>query len=267
MSEVEDGTVVPEETAEAPAPEEVQTDETEESSPSPEDTSAEPEEKPKAKGVQKRIDELTANWRAEQRRAEQLQEALLRQQPSQPETEAPPVTSEKPQADAFNSYEEYIEALTDWKVDQKQSELEEVSARRREADAAAQREQTFQSRAVAFESEHDDFKAVAMNPLLPVSDAMAQAVQSSEAGPQLLYHLGQNPEEAARIHQLPPVAAAMEMGRLEAVLTATQPNRQTSAPNPIEPLEGGQGTVNKDPDKMTMAEWQAWRKETMGKNS
>ena len=84
---------------------------------------------------------------------------------------------------------------------------------------------------------YDDFEQVAYNPNLPVTDYMAQAIQASDIGPEVIYHLGSNPKEAQRIANLPPILQAKEIGRLEAKLVADPPTKRTStAPAPLAPV-------------------------------
>lgn len=234
------------------------------------ETPADHDEAPKPRGVQKRLDELTANWRAAERREEELRRVIAQlaqqQQPPQPQPIAQPQPSvnAKPVLEDFNSYEEFTEALTDWKATQTvQSVLQQREAA--EAAARAQREQaeraqTWQQRASEASTKFADFHSVALNPDLPVSPAMADVIQSVENGPDVLYHLGKNPAEAARIAALPPTQAAFALGSLAASLKT--PARQTPkpVPQPINPLAGGNAAPTTDPDQMEVGDWVAWRR-------
>ena len=65
---------------------------------------------------------------------------------------------------------------------------------------------------------------------------MAQSIQSSDVGPDLLYWLGTNPKEADRISRLNPILQAKEIGKIEAGLASNPPVKKTStAPAPIAP--------------------------------
>lgn len=99
--------------------------------------------------------------------------------------------------------------------------------------------------------------AVASNPQI-VSPQLSVMVLESEAPVDLAYHLGKNPELARQLSAMHPIAAARELGRLEASLSRPQAKTQTSAPPPISPVKGT-GTATKNPDDMTAAEWRAWR--------
>ena len=92
---------------------------------------------------------------------------------------------------------------------------------------------------------------------------MAQAIQASDIGPEVIYFLGSNPKEAARISRLPPVLQAKEIGKIEANLASSPPVKKTSsAPAPIAPVAarttGGASYDTTDPRSlktMTTSEW------------
>lgn len=237
-------------------------------------TEASEEDQPKKRGgVQKRLDELTANWREEQRRAQRLEtlleSALAQKAPEQPKEEPKPIATE-PKAEDFDTYDQYVTALADHRAEQKVAEaLARIEQDREKAEAARQKqeiERTFQQRVDAFRSTAPDFDEVAFNPSLPVTDVMADAINSSENGPQVLYWLGKNPAEAERIASLNnPIAVGREIGRVEVKLTLPEPRNKTSAPPPISPMDSGGGAVAPDPEKMTTDEWLAWRNKQIGR--
>ena len=231
---------------------------------------ADHDEAPKPRGVQKRLDELTANWRAAERREEELRRVIAQlaqqQQPPQPQPIAQPQQSvnAKPVLEDFTSYEEFTEALTDWKATQtvqsvlQQREAAEVAARvQREQ---AERAQTWQQRASEASTKFADFQMVALNPELPVSPAMAEVIQSVENGPDVLYHLGKNPAEAARIAALSPSQAAFALGSLAAALQPPPRPTPKPVPQPINPLAGGNAAPSIDPDKLSTEQWLVMRR-------
>jgi hypothetical protein len=240
---------------EGQGPSETVEDVVEDSQPSQDEPPVEPE-KPKAKGVQKRLDELTALRRDAERDRDYWREMATRQKEPEPEPKVAP--QGKPELDTYGSYDEYVEALADWKFDQRMQAERSREQEQQLEQTRAQQVQTFQQRAQSVREAHDDFDEVVGNRSLPISEAMAETAYASEKGPELLYYLGQHPREAARIYALSPYAQAMEMGKLEVAIS--QPSRtQTSAPDPIEPVSGVGGPQSVDPDKMTTAEWVQWR--------
>ena len=107
-------------------------------------------------------------------------------------------------------------------------------------------------------AKYTDFAAVAQNPSLPVSNDMAHLIKTSDSGPDVLYHLGQNPALAAQIAQMPPIEAARAIGRIEALINTPKSRTSSSAPPPITPVKGGAGAMP-DPSKMSQSEYRKWR--------
>ncbi len=73
----------------------------------------------------------------------------------------------------------------------------------------------------------------------PVSDVLKQLLLESEKGPLLQYHFAKNASDLRRINALPPLAAAREVGRLEARLSLAKPSTATNAPPPVTAPKGG----------------------------
>jgi len=106
-------------------------------------------------------------------------------------------------------------------------------------------------------ADFDEKLAVATRPDV-VSPALADLVLESDVAPDLTYHLGANPDLARRLSSMNPVAAARELGRIEASLSTPKPKLQSSAPAPITPVNGT-GSPSKSIDTMTMDEYRAAR--------
>jgi len=86
--------------------------------------------------------------------------------------------------------------------------------------------------------------------------AFLQTVAELPEAHKLLHHLGNNPDEAARINSLPPVKMAIELAKIEAKITTMQAKPTSKAPPPITPVTGT-GGANSDlasPD-MSMEEF------------
>jgi hypothetical protein len=144
---------------------------------------------------------------------------------AQPVVQAAPVVPEQ-----FASTEEYADALAYQKAEQILSQREQQKQQSEVLEQYHDREEEARAKYV-------DFEQVAYNPNLPITTSMAQAIQFSEIGPELAYHLGANPKEAERISRLQPILQAKEIGKLEAKLAADPPVKKTSnAPSPISPV-------------------------------
>jgi hypothetical protein len=115
---------------------------------------------------------------------------------------------------------------------------EKMLEQREQAKQNADLLETYHDREEEARAKYDDFEQVAYNPRLTVTDAMAQAIQAADNGPDIAYHLGSNPKEAERIARLSPLLQAREIGKIEAKLDAAPPaiKQTTRAPQPINPV-------------------------------
>lgn len=120
-------------------------------------------------------------------------------------------------------------------------------------------QQVFDARATITRERYADYDTVIGNPNLAITTSMAEVIMDSETGPELAYHLGKNPAEAARIASLPAIRQAAELGRLEAKLTAPK-SLPKQPPAPVQPVGGNASGGSLDPAKMSMAEYAAARK-------
>jgi len=194
--------------------------------------------------IGKRLAREQRKWEREQ--AQRFADVQARQQPF-PNPPAP---------DDFQSADAYAEALAERKA-------QEIVARRDAAGQQAQFLSSYHEKEDGARDRYDDFEQVAYNPSLPVTDVMAQTIQASDNGPDIIYHLGTNPKESARIAALPQFLQAKEIGRLEAKLAATPPVKRTStAPAPINPVAARQNgapaydtTDPRSMKSMSTSEW------------
>lgn len=211
---------------------EAQAEEVQETAAEPEaqETAAEDEghEEPKKKSGSQRAREKAARLEAEN---EALRRLLLQNQPKE---EARQVQEDpgKPKAENYNSHEEWVEALADWKTEQKLAQRE------------AQREQERRSREWATKADqarakYEDFDE-ALNDAPAPPRHVAAVLNDSPLGAELAYHLATHPDTYRRITSLEPFAAVRELGRLEAGLESPKkpeaPKPQTKAPRPPAPV-------------------------------
>lgn len=196
------------------------------------------------RGFKKRIDKLTSKLSAAKQDAEFWRNEALKAKTSttaEP-TQVKKADPTKPKEDDFETHADYIEALTDWKVDKKATEQ---SVKQKEDDfknGHQKRVDTHMARVKVFAEKHEDFEEV-MDEFddYVVSPTIEATILDSENGPQLLYALAKNREELDRINALPALAAARELGKFEAKFvtessTKTTEIKTTKAPKPIKPL-------------------------------
>lgn len=187
-------------------------------------------------GVQKRIDEVTRKRREAERRAERAEREL----------------AELKGRDLSNlDWEDQIAEKT-------YSRSQEAQIKNDRQAVQELTQEAYQARAEVAATKYPDYHTVVGNPALPITPAMAEAIMDSDYGPEVAYHLGKNPNEAARIANLNPVSQARELGRLEALVSQPRQVKQPAAA-PVNPVGARAAATQKDPSKMTMAEYAAWR--------
>jgi hypothetical protein len=250
-----------------PEPAEPETDE------DPEELEAKPDEDtkpPKKKGgFQKKIVKL------EQEKEYWRQEALRSQSNTpQAKIETPKDLSLRPKATDFANHDDYVEALVDWKAEQK---ITAIQTKSRQDDAKAQiqtRFNTHSERVESFKETHEDFDEALENvSTVPMSIAVQESIIDSDHGPEMMYALANDPKEFKRICSLPPLQAAREMGRLESkfVKTATpsSDNKTTRAPKPVTPVRtrGASATKDLNDPNLSYEDFKRLRTEQIKQNS
>lgn len=177
---------------------------------------------------------------------------------------------EKPPAESdYTDPLEYVAAKAVWASGQRLNERE-ASVASEAAEAARQRAEeiqraeasviaeSWQGQVIEAKSRYADFEAVALDPSVPISEAMAKMLQTSDVGADVAYFLGQNKAIAAEISKLTPLEAARAIGRIEARVAAPRPRTETNAPAPISPVKG-RAQAQYDPDRMSNEEFRAAR--------
>lgn len=241
-----------------------------------------PKPEPRKSGVDRRIDKLTWEKHEAERRAIaaeakiEAQMELLKQfpnlaQPGKSTDAAAPADDPEPTEENFKgSFEELEEARLSWRVRQEVAKLE---AAREAKSQQLTEEQQRQARAVEGEKRATEFlergekafpgfrQSVAhMADLLDRAPSISGTVLDLPEGPDVLLYLSRKSDEAERIAALPPMRQAVEIGVLaERVRVARAAKKNTNADPPINPLGGSSAPVQKDPEKMSMAEYKAWR--------
>lgn len=231
---------------------------------------------------ERRIGELTYNWRQAERDRDHWRELATRQaqqpKPQSAQTQAQATT--KPSASQFQTTEDYLEALAEWKSDQKLQDWDRKrreEAEKREKDERQQKAaRTFSEREQKARDKYEDYQDVAYSDANPISELMAKAIYASEMGPEVAYFLGKNPDRGLQIAQMTdPSSVALAIGRIEAQIeaaasppapaaTSAPKAAPTAAPPPPKVLSTSAPTQKK-PDDMTTEEWMDWRNSQLRK--
>lgn len=173
--------------------------------------------------------------------------------------------SDEPKRDQFGSYEEFIEARATWRAEKAaeakaQKILDENRQKSEQERTKGEHEKLTRAWNAQVEKARDeleDFDEVCAESEAVVTPKMSEAILESDKGAMIAYYLAKNPGEADRISKLAPSKQVAAIVALEDKVTkpAKQPSK---APEPIKPV-GQKAEVEKDPAKMTDAEFAKWR--------
>jgi hypothetical protein len=235
------------------------------------------QEKPKKKGgYQRRVDKLTRQKSELEREVDFWRQKALADQPAaKAEVKAAPDESKKPKAEDFKTHEDWFEAMADWKIDQRDKQREVKAAEEKAKSVFDSTVKTYAEREAEFQNDHDDYdEAKESVAHIPVSIAVNQCIFESEVGPAITYELAKNPKELKRICALPAMAAAREIGKIEARIQKTaeatpkEEIKPSKAPKPIAPVKAAAAAPAKTIfEAQTQGDYERIRREQMAKRN
>jgi len=246
------GEVAPVETEEGQDNGEVKAEETEE-------TPEQVEAKHKSRN-QRRLERAKTRATVAETEARMLREELatLRSKPA--------VTTEdkEPAREDYEDYESFVKATAKYEGRQEarailKAEREANQGKEKQSQAAddyAKVAKAWTDREAAFSKETKDYEEVTTayveDGIEALSPAARRLIVESDAGPAVLYHLGNDSDLAERIAGLSPIKQVAELGRLEAKFSAPA-KKPSNAPPPATPARASK-TVTKDVTKMSIDE-------------
>jgi len=249
----------------------------EESGEENEEVKADSEEKAgkKKSGFQRRVEKLNKRLSVAEQEKEYWRELALKNTQN-PEKTQPAETTQKaqegkPSPDDFETHEDYVEALTDWKLEQREKANQEKEFKTKIQNEFQAKVDAHNERVTKFAEKNADFHDVLEGvDDVKVSSAVQELILGSENGPELMYELAKNREEFARINKLSPLAAAREFGKLEARLAKAsevqKETKTTKAPKPLTPVSAKTSGAGKksifDPD-ISQSEYERLRMEQL----
>lgn len=164
--------------------------------------------------------------------------------------------SGKPIVDNFESYDDFIDALTDWKLQQKDNRDKLELEKRIKAEKLMEID-----RIVAEEQVKDpDFLKKAYIP-----KGLENLVNDSDRFVDLALYFGRNPEIAHKLVYMDPIQAARQIGKLEASfeVNSPRPRTETRAPKTTNKIRGTSSKATKREEDMTTDEWFEARKKSL----
>jgi hypothetical protein len=213
----------------------------------PEGLEGEQQVEPKAEKTftQAEVDAVAQKVRAKERRRVE-REISARQAESKPLVE--------PNRESFSTDGEFDSAKFDYHV---KKTAEEMVQRDREKARIASQQESFSQKVDEFAEEHPDYEDVVLKNDLPINRTMAEFIMEDEVGHKVAYHLGKNPDEAAKISRLTPIKAIEALVELKRELTKKQAPSVSQAPAPISPV-GSTGKSSGMPDPSNTKAYIAW---------
>jgi hypothetical protein len=230
-----------------------------------------PEQPPEPSAREKALQAELTRVRAKNRELE-----AVRQPASAPAAELesqgdfiPPGYPAEPQLNQFDDYDLYNRALVRWEAGRLIATEKHQTAQQQVLEARKAVVNTHEARIEAAKAtKYTDWdEAVAGSAEIRFAEDAISAVMESEQSVDIAYHLFKHPEEVHRINGLSKVQQIKEITRLEDRFKGAQappPKRISQAPTPVNPI-GGNDVHQKDPDKMTDAEWLAYERARVGK--
>lgn len=181
--------------------------------------------------------------------------------------------NKKPDIDDFATDADYMEALTDWKIDQRDMAKKKEALKGKEVPTEAQQSQPNLPQYVseglrdmneAGTLKYDDFSEVINEKSLPFTSDVCAALVMQDKPEDLFYYLAQNPEKLQEIAKKSGFQAAKAVHKLQEDIKNGKTNL-TQAPDPITPIAGTNG--GKIPlDDLLVKDWIKRRNKEKGIN-
>lgn len=220
--------------------------------------------------LEKRFSEITKQREAareearKEREAREALEARLKEVESRSAPqEAPKADNGEPQPNQFTDMYEYAKALTDYQVEKRMSEIEIRKQAEQQQNEKKQVIDSFVKRVEAAKASLPDFDEMVGSADVTVSNEVRDAIWESDVGPQILYHLAENPDIAEKLKSMSVAAANRFIGKLEAQFEPqTKPVvGKSKAPAPINPIRSAANgrDVSLITDNRFQGTYQQWK--------
>ena len=191
------------------------------------------------KWVKERINKSTRKFYNEKQRADtaEAETTRLRKENEQLKN-SPKDLGEKPKMDDFDSEEEYMDKLTDWKMDKRDQDNATKSQDNKTKTTQQETEQDLNRKMDTMldngQEKHDDFLAKVQNvPANIFRQDVVAAVAETKNSDDVAYFLADNLAEAAKIAEMQPTQRAIALGEISARLSAPATKKPSNAPEPI----------------------------------
>lgn len=248
------------------------------------------ETRKKPKGLEKRFSELTSARDAEKARADALEKRLAdlenaANEKRAPEPDAVPKDEfhiARPKVDNFKTYDDYMEALADWKMEKRDFDRAQDVYVKEVRQKQVEVVQTWETREKATKDRVEGYDQLVDKDFIQAfagvdakgrktagiasPEAMTLLLESN-VGPDLLYELAEDDEKLAKFKSMSPARQCAYLGRLEDKYEAADEKtaKVTKAPPPSKSLPKGKAVASKSIDPrngpLSFADYKEWRKQ------
>jgi hypothetical protein len=244
-------------------------------------------------GFQKKIDKLTREKSQAEQRADTLERELaefkerfaaieqrLAPAATKPEVKTAPEVPGKPLESEigtkFKTWDEYNEALIDWKAEQRVNaalaKRDESEQQREQRETAEARQQQYSEASEEFVKEHPDFNQAIDNATkagMKLPESIIERIKDLPNGPAVTYYLVTNPDEALALVQADIETGFIMLGRISYGLESdatpkTEPVKPpakkpiSTAPAAVKPVAGHSARSSNAPDEMSKSQPDAY---------
>ncbi len=173
-------------------------------------------------------------------------EEPIQEQQAAPVAEVPAQQPQRPQRGDYQSDDQFVEALTDWKAGQRLQQQKQAEIAQAEEARVRQVMDTYDQAAQSARKKYPDFEKVVGRSDLKIPQAAQLAIiESGSVGPDIAYYLGKHPEVCAELIQMSPSRAVAKIGQIELKVTKGKEKEQQPTPAvgrmppaPITPVGG-----------------------------
>ncbi|WDS36235.1 hypothetical protein [Pseudoxanthomonas sp.] len=209
---------------------------------------------------QERLNEVTKARRTAERERDAYRAELeqVRQQRPVP----PPQADAPPALESFDfDMQKWQQATAKYYAD---AAAKGMDSRYREEEQQRSRQESvkqFERKAKEFMASAPDYedRVQELDGAIQFAPEVIDVIATSDHGPALAYHLATHLDEADRISRLSPHLAALQLGRLEAQISAPKQKPVTQAPPPTPSLSGGSAAPRGIREGMTYEQYKAAR--------
>lgn len=157
----------------------------------------------------------------------------------------------------YGSDEEYVQALTDYTVQNKLSSVKEELSRTQSTQKVQESWSSKISKAAQTYPDYQEVLAEAQD--VPINPEVADELMASELGGDITYYLAKHPDEVEQLNRMDSRSIARYIGRLEEKIERERSNsvkaKTSKAPAPIKPVSGTSSPSMKSLEDMSMEEY------------